>query len=150
MKQVKIISQKELAEEWMRIAVQELKDNFGPAGVKSLNGPGQNSIIGHVFGVPERVSLIQIKMNKYLRYVDMGVGKGMPIGGRADLGANIFALSRNERGQLHKYKRTPKQIYSKPISHQLHRLSELMMKNFSIKTISSIEQGLDGDIKIKI
>lgn len=148
MKQVKILTERELAEGWLKIALQEIKEANRKAGVKDYSGE-MNNPKGEVHGSGELTSLIQIRVPLHTRFVDMGVGRGMPRGARKELGDNEFFLARNDRGQLHKFSRKPKPVWNKPTTHQINRLSELTLENLGRSVIQVFETGMEGDIVIK-
>lgn len=96
------------------------------------------------------VNTARLAVKFYMRFVDMGVGRGSPLGAKFSA-PDVFAKYRNEKGQLHHYRRKAKPVYSKPLAGQIIRLSELLMHYYQIKSIQVIEspiQNLSVEIKI--
>lgn len=149
MKQIKLLNERQIAEAWLKITLEELPKAQDAAGVKQYSG-AMHRPIGHIFGDAQTVSLVRIIMPLHTRFVDMGVGRGFKVGSKGDLGESVFALSRNEKGQLHRVNRKPKNVWNKPLTHQVRRLSELVLENLGRSTIQIMESGLKSDIDIKL
>lgn len=131
-------SQYEIATEWLRISIERFQKAIEKSGVgmerKNLFNSFISSIEKDSDGMVQR-ALIRFKF--YGRYVDMGVGRGVPIGSRA--AKMDYYKYRNNKGQLLNYGRKPKKWYSKTLAAQSKKLSELMSQHFGIKAIQVLE-----------
>ena len=106
------------------------------------------SIIAKAIRNGANVSAIIIQLLKYGRYRDMGVGRGYTAGSRAELGASVFALNRNELGQLHTAGRSPGRFYSISIGWAKKMIAETLMEVYGEAAVSMVEDKLSGEIKI--
>lgn len=136
----KQITQLELVTQWMQYTIeneQELLNILLSSNRKILVNSFQSAIVSND---PDKVISATLRFNHYLRFLDMGVGRGVPIGSRKT--KSDFERYRNSRGQLHKYKRKKIPVYNKPITYQTNRLMELLCEHFNITTISAIDNAL--------
>lgn len=88
-------------------------------------------------------ALGQLSFNDYLRFVDMGVGRGHPLGGLA--ATSVALQSRNKEGlALVKDKtRKPKKIYAKPAYGELGHLYGKLLYGFTEETIAMLKAELE-------
>jgi hypothetical protein len=97
------------------------------------------------------VEKIEFLFNYYGSFVDMGVGRGMPLGGKGE--NENYSKYRNERGQLHVYRRKAKKWYSPVIYRELITLRELLASKYGIIGGSIISEKInklhEGARKIK-
>lgn len=89
------------------------------------------------------VNTARLAVKFYMRFVDMGVGRGVPLGGR-QTSPDVFGKYRNAKGQLNKYRRKAKPVYSKPLAGQIYRLQELLLEFYGIKSIQVLESPLQN------
>lgn len=76
------------------------------------------------------IEKIEFMFNYYGSFVDMGVGRGMPTGSKDD--NPQYSKYRNERGQLHIYRRKAKKWYSPVMYRELITLRELLAEKYGI------------------
>ncbi|OFY87827.1 MAG: hypothetical protein A3F72_02860 [Bacteroidetes bacterium RIFCSPLOWO2_12_FULL_35_15] len=95
------------------------------------------------------VSSIILKYNDYGKFVDMGVGRGMPLGSRKQLGASFFK-KRNEKGQLLRHMRKPNPWYSKTIYRQNVRLGDMLEEYYGITSTNIIKENLPTTITLQM
>lgn len=130
------ITELQLVTSWLQYVVeneQELLSQYTRSERRRL----YNSFVKSIDAQGDKVTRINLRFYKYLRYLDMGVGRGVPAGSRF-VNKNFYK-KRNRLGQLNKYKRKKIPVYNKPITAQTKRLLELLMDNFNIKAISTLE-----------
>ena len=133
----------EVLSEWLSIAVerfqQSLKEN--KIGVtSSLFNSFLTNIIKNSEG---KASRIEIEFLFYGRYVDMGVGKGFPIGSRGNF--KDFNKHRKSNGQLHQVHRKPKKWYSKTKAYEIGKLTDLLAEQYGMQTAKAVESALDNN-----
>lgn len=88
-------------------------------------------------------ALGQLSFNDYLRFVDMGVGRGHPLGG---LQATTVALqSRHQEGiaLIKDRVRKPKKIYAKPVYGLLGHLYGKLLYGFTEETIAALKEEME-------
>ena len=89
-------------------------------------------------------ALGQLSFNDYLRFVDMGVGRGHPLGG---LKATSVALQASKKEGLALVKdniRKPKKIYAKPAYSQLGHLTGKLLYGYTQETINALKAELES------
>lgn len=89
-------------------------------------------------------ALGQLSFNDYLRFVDMGVGRGHPLGG---LKATTVALQASKKEGLALVKdniRKPKKIYAKPAYSQLGHLYGKLLYGYTQETIDALKAELEA------
>jgi hypothetical protein len=146
-----LISQEELVQQWLAITVDRFKKSIVKERIRNYSGSESliNSFITQLKtagGGSAAAALIKFKAAG--RYVDMGVGRGVPIGSqkaKAD-----FLKYRNRKGQLHRYSRKAKKWYGKTLASETMRLGELMAEHFGINAVQLIESALKNEITISI
>lgn len=142
-------SKEQVINEWMRRSIEYFQNAMDRSGVKSQAKVLYNSLLATAIKNSDGdLKVAIIRFNYYGRYVDMGVGKGVPIGGQKE--KTDFLKYRNEKGQLHKYKRKPKKWYSRTLAGRVKTLSELLAEQFGIEVIHILEQGLKTDVRMDL
>lgn len=117
----------QVAEEWLEIAIQNWQEEIKLLNIGNTNDLF-NSFVGRVIGSAGSVTAINLAYKYYGKYVDMGVGRGMPVGSARMLGSS-FSKKRNAKGQLHKYNRSKKPWYTggkSGINYQVFRLAQIL------------------------
>ena len=114
----------EVANKWLDITIERFIENMLKLRItdtRTLLESFQKQVVGSAEG------RLQMKLSYalYGKFVDMGVGRGMGAGIRKK--DDGFERIRNTRGQLHRHTRKPRNWYSRELSHQTKRLSELML-----------------------
>lgn len=115
-----------IGSEWADITIDRMKKSFDKFKIKSRS---------HLFQSFQRsvadnngVATIRISFLLYGKYVDMGVGRGVPQGAA---GTKAFKASRNSRGQLNSYKRKPKRFYSDNMGKETVILGGILINEYS-------------------
>lgn len=114
------------------------------------NDVGYNSFKKALFYSGGDISTVQVSFNKYLRFVDMGVGKGMPVGSRRALGDSKYLSKRERNGQLKKMSRRAKPWYGKTKASQTFKLRELLIRDYGINLVQEIERGITTKIDLNL
>lgn len=146
-----IISQEELAQQWLAITIDRFRKSIVKKKIRNYSGADSliNSFVGQLKQAGGgSISAALIKFKAAGRYVDMGVGRGVPIGSQKSK-ADYYKY-RNKLGQLHKYRRKAKKWYGKTLSSETMRLGELMAEHFGINAVQLIESSIKGELKINI
>lgn len=129
-------------EQWRSGAIKDIREKF--VRRKIAQGSLYESIAINVLSSGDDLQKIQISFLEYGRFVDMGVGKGWPLGSRKT--AALVALAKSEKpGKIRKRK----PFYTRDIFHQGHVLHELLVEKHGIKMFSILENSVGGG-KIKL
>jgi len=91
------------------------------------------------------VDAVILKFMQYGRFVDMGVGRGVPIGAA---GSGIFSAARHENGQLKTYRRKPEKWFSKTYYAEVQKIKDLYVKAFGNEIPFAIKDALTAEITI--
>lgn len=86
---------------------------------------------------------LRLNFNEYGRFVDMGVGKGVPLGSK---GSDNFTKYRRVDGKLKFYGRKPRTWYSKTAYSMLGNLKGSIYRNLSDALKSDIKNQLENKI----
>jgi len=149
-----IPTQARIVEDFIRITVERFQKSIEKAGVSKERNILFDSFVSELQkGGSDTVERARIMFMKYGRYVDMGVGRGVPIGSaaaKADFERYRYAknTARFKRGQLKKYGRKPKKWYSRTLAGQIKKLSELMMEHYGIGSIQLLEEKMIKQVEI--
>lgn len=147
MKEQANTTQRELVAEWASMTIEYLQKALDKNNVSKARMNLFDSFLQEMVASGDEVTELVLKFNFYIRYLDMGVGNGVPIGSqrmKAD-----FLKNRNHRGQLHRYARRKIPVYNKPVTHRVKTLSTLLANNYGIKAIQALEMDIKQvDIKI--
>jgi len=129
----------QLIDKWLDIVVDQLHNALDEYDIGKLDGDLWKSITGSIVSSGGSVQEVIVKFMQYGRFVDMGVGKGMPIGSQRKLGKKQYSKNRNGSGQLLSHNRKSKPWYSKTKYREIARLRELMADSLSDQAFSVIE-----------
>ncbi len=112
-------------EDTMRITAKRL-------GV-GVTGEAINSL-SYVTAAAGNGAVSRLSFKQYLRFVDMGVSKGHPLGGMTSM--KVTLLSQKKTGDVHLNKngKKPKKIYSKPAYGKLNWLENQLLYGYSEET----------------
>lgn len=131
-----------LITEWCRITIERFNEAIDKHGI-GISGDLKSSIVSSIIaGSDGNIAAIELKFLYYGRFVDMGVGKGVPIGsasGKAD-----YFNFRSAGGQLHNYNRQAKPWYSPKKVREISRLEAILAQFYGYKTINVFESTIDN------
>ncbi|MES1224285.1 MAG: hypothetical protein ABUT20_52810 [Bacteroidota bacterium] len=143
------ITQRQLATDWLKITIQYLKDKLDENDVSRDRLILYNSFAEEIAASgPEQVESVMIKFKFYLRYLDMGVGRGVPVGSR--FAKADYFKKRNRSGKLIQMRRKKKSVYNKPMAYQIKRYQELLTDLFGFKAVQVIEQMTEKNKTVEI
>jgi len=118
------LNELEVAKKWLDITIANFIDNMRKLRIQDT-GALMASFQKQVVGSAEGRLQLRLSYALYGKFVDMGVGRGMGAGiTKKDDG---YDRIRKTRGQLRRHTRKPRNWYSRELSYQTKRLSELML-----------------------
>jgi len=139
--QVKVVDINEAVKNWAEIAIDKFHEALDDFDIGKLDGNLWKSLAYELVQSGGDIERVLIKFRQYGRFVDMGVGRGVPIGAR---GTAAFAASRKENGQLKRYGRKPKHWYSTTKTREVGMLRYILIKEYGKKTLADIESAFTG------
>jgi hypothetical protein len=145
------VTQRQIVEDRLEYLVERIRRTMEDKGVSRERDLLYNSFVQTVISAsPNDVKSAGLKFNYYLRYLDMGVGRGVPVGSKAE--KIDFLKYRNRNGRLQKYNRRKIPVYNTPVTAFTKRLVELLAENFNIQAIQAVENVIEknGGVEIKI
>ncbi len=86
----------------------------------------------------------ELIFNESLRYVDMGAGKGNPIGGLKAMSVSLQSSRKTGLAQITNKTRRPKKIYAKVIFGRLTTLQNRLLYGYTEKTIAILKEELEN------
>lgn len=89
-------------------------------------------------------ALGQLSFNDYLRFVDMGVGRGHPLGGLKATSVALQASNKTGLALVKDRTRKPKKIYAKPAYSQLGHLTGKLLYGYTEETIAALKAELEA------
>lgn len=126
-------------QDYQRRVVQRMRQAVTQRKAKKT-GDLKNSITGSASATGNS-GTASIKFKEYGRFVDMGVGRGHPLGGMAALQQNLILASGGEKRNA-KSPRKAKKIYSKVAYGQLGTLMSDLAYGYTQETINQIKSQL--------
>lgn len=123
--------------EAMRSQMNKLKVN--------ATGEGLQSLAFKVFQSGNEGAYSNLTFKEYLRFVDMGVGRGHPLGSLASVGVELQASK--QRGLKYVKDKTfkPKKIYAKIAYGKLPHLTGKLLYGFTDEAIAELKAELEGN-----
>lgn len=123
--------------EAMRSQMNKLKVN--------VTGEGLQSLAFKVFQSGNEGAYSNLTFKEYLRFVDMGVGRGHPLGGLDSVGVELQASK--QRGLKYVKDKTfrPKKIYAKIAYGKLPHLTGKLLYGFTDEAIAELKAELEGN-----
>ena len=119
-----LVSELEVAKKWLDFTITNFIENMRKLRIQDT-GALMASFRKQVVGSAEGRLQLTLSYALYGKFVDMGVGRGMGAGiTKKDDG---YDRIRKTRGQLRRHTRKPRNWYSREMSYQTKRLSELML-----------------------
>lgn len=84
-----------------------------------------------------------LSFKEYLRMVDMGAGRGHPLGGLSSMSVTLQASNRTGLVQVKDKVRKPKKIYSKIAYGKLTWLQNQLLYGYTEETIASLKKEMN-------
>jgi hypothetical protein len=132
----------EVISQWLIIAIERFQEALKKNKVGVTDKLFKSFLSNVIRSSGGQVSRIEIEFLFYGRYVDMGVGKGFPIGGHKSF--RDFSRYRDARGRLLKMGRKPKKWYSKTKTFEIGKLTTLLAEQYGLQTAKAVESALDN------
>ncbi len=121
---------------WAEVVIDRFHEAMDKYNIGRLDGNLWKSFTYHLQQNGGNVEAVVFKFHQYGRFVDMGVGRGVPIGSR---GSSNFEKYRKNNGQLHRYGRKPKPWYSKTKTREIAILRTILIQDYGINTLADLE-----------
>jgi len=117
----------------MRISAQRMGIGITQEAINSLS---------YVTAAAGTGAVSKLSFKQYLRFVDMGVGKGHPLGGMSSMKVTLLSKKKTGNVQLNKNGRKPKKVYSKPAYGKLNWLENQLLYGYSEEAKALLQQEL--------
>ncbi len=128
--------------EWLTIAVERFQESLKKNKVGVTQKLFESFLTNVIKSSNGNVSRIEIEFLFYGRYVDMGVGRGFPIGGRRNF--KDFDKFRDKGGRLLRANRKPKKWYSKTKAFEIGKLTSILAEQYGLNTAKAVESALES------
>jgi hypothetical protein len=119
-------------------AIAQMRDAMHRAHV-GVSEEGYNSLAYKAFQRGEG-AYSNLSFNEYLRFVDMGAGRGHPLGGLASVAVALQASKKQGLSQVKDKVRKPKKIYSKIVYGNLGYLYGKLLYGYTQETIDALNE----------
>ncbi|MHB8209063.1 hypothetical protein [Mucilaginibacter sp.] len=139
------LSTEQFFTDWAAYTVQRLRGALDKYRRPTWTDSLYNSLVTEVSQSGGNVDAVILKFLQYGRFIDMGVGRGVPIGAA---GSGQFSAARNAKGQLKSYRRKPEHWYSKTYFAEVQKVKELYQEAFSNSIPVQIKEALTAQINI--
>lgn len=139
MAEIQQINMDQAVTAWANVTIARFKEALKKEGIEEYSRDLLESLMAEMSRTGGDIEQVIFKFKGYGRFVDMGVGRGVAVGSR---GTEAFKKKRNADGKLKSYGRTKKPWYSKTKTREVAILRELLVKEFGVKTLAEIENGL--------
>lgn len=83
--------------------------------------------------------LAQLSFKEYLRFIDMGVGRGHPLGGLKSTKQTLLSSNKVGMVQIKDKTRKPRKLYSKPAYGKLNWLENRLLYGLTEETIATLK-----------
>jgi hypothetical protein len=123
---------------WSRIVVEKFQAKIKKLDIGKTNGLAQS------FKHTSNAQKVTFSFNEYGKFVDMGVGKGVSIGGAKE------SKSVHARALGTKNRRKPKKWYSPTLRGQIIRLTEILASEYGRGAADMIKQNLSVPLVIEM
>lgn len=133
---LKHITQPEIADAWAKFTVKAWQDKITKLKIGNTGQLMDSFVRDVVMGAQGDVVKVSFAFKYYGRFVDMGVGKGVKIGGVKE-----SATSRHLQGKMLGNRRHPEKWYSKTLRHEQLRLTEILAEYYGQSAIDMILSG---------
>jgi hypothetical protein len=139
MAEIQQINMDQAVSAWANVAIERFKEALKKEGIEEYSHELLNSLAAELARSGGDIEQVIFKFKGYGRFVDMGVGRGVPIGGR---GTDAFKKKRNNDGKLKAYGRIKKPWYSKTKTREVSILRQILVTQYGVRTLAELENGL--------
>lgn len=130
-----------LVADWLKIAIERFQESIKQKKIGVTNKLFDSFLSNIISNSGGNVSKLEIQFLFYGRYVDIGVGKGMPVGGRRNID---FSKYRTADGRLKSQPRKAKKWYSKTKAYEVGKLTSILAENYGLQTAKAVESTLSN------
>jgi len=141
------LNTEQFARKWAEILTDRLHNALDKYNIGKLDGALWRSIQAATIAENGNAEKVITRFLQYGRFIDMGVGRGVPIG---LAGTGAFSAARNDDGTLRRNRRRKKVWYSKTYYADVMRFKELYLQTFNQQVPGQISEALAGDISMNI
>lgn len=121
---------------WAEVVLDRFRGALDKYDIGKLDGDLWRSFTYQLVLNGGDVEAVVIKFLQYGRFVDMGVGRGVPVGAR---GSAAFEKARKDNGQLRRYGRKRKPWYSKTKTREIGILRTILVQDYGVNTLAQME-----------
>jgi hypothetical protein len=125
---------------WAEVVIDRFREGLDRYEIGKLDGDLWRSFAYELVASGGNVQEVIFKFKAYGRFVDMGVGRGVPIGAK---GSTAYEKSRNENGQLKRYGRKAKPWYSKTKTREVAILRQILIQDYGINSLAMMESAFN-------
>lgn len=125
---------------WAEVVIDRFHERMDDFEISKLDGDLWRSFAFQLVANGGNIEEVIFKFKAYGRFVDMGVGRGVPKGAR---GTAAFNKARKENGQLQRYGRKPKPFYSKTKTREIGILRTILIRDYGINSLSQLESAFN-------
>jgi hypothetical protein len=138
----KQLTKAQVADAWAKFTIKEWRSKLTKLKAAD-SGQLWMSFVSNVINQANGdVLKIEFAFKYYGKFVDMGVGKGVPIGGVKEA-----ATARRLEGKMLGNRRKPRKWYSKTLSHEVKRLAEIMAEEYGHTAALQIKEIIENQMK---
>lgn len=139
------VDTQETVEQWARFVIADWRKKVQKLKI-GKSGRAEASFASHVMVAANGdFQKVQFFFRYYLKFVDMGVGKGTAIGQVAE-----NKTSRRLQGSMAGNRRRPKKWQNKVMAFSVLKLTEIMQQQYGLKALLAITAPLDKKVVIKM
>jgi hypothetical protein len=135
---LKITFQLQMLHKYNQRVVDAMQATMQRLGVNDT-GDGAKSIAYKALQLGGNTTISNLSFKEYLRFVDMGVGKGNPLGGLKTVRKTLQASRKQGLAFVNK-KRKPKKIYSKIAYGKVNELIGDLLYGYTEETIAQLKK----------
>ena len=133
----KKLTSAQVADQWAQITVKVWRDKLTKLKAVHSSQLWQSFVNNVVSSAGGDLIKIEFAFRYYGKFIDMGVGKGVPIGGVKE-----SSTSRRLEGKMLGNRRKPRKWYSKTFAHEVKRLSEIMAQEYARASVLTITENI--------
>ena len=126
--------------EYMQDVMASMQQTAKRLGV-GITGEAMNSL-SYVAAASGNGAVGQLTFKEYLRFVDMGVGRGHPLGGLSSMKVTLLSKKKTGNIIINDKGRRPEKVYSKPAYGKLTWLENQLLYGYSEETKALLQDQL--------
>jgi hypothetical protein len=134
------LTQPQIADAWAKITIKIWKDKMAKLKIGNSKALMDSFIHEVISSSGGDLMKIEFAFNYYGKFVDMGVGKGVKIGGVKE-----GATSRRLEGKMIGNRRRPKKWYSRTFAAEVMRLTEIIRQEYMSKSVAVIMENINDN-----